>query len=170
MEWSVRHDIALCTEIIIIEPYKRRKGSNERGKLWTEIANNLNKLEEVQFRVNQRGVRERWEVLRSKYLEKMRNEERASGISPEATELDSLIEEILEKEKLAESSRNEDETVKKNDQERKTAECVRKLAMETFGETQKSAEQDNSSGTKGGKRKRRSGSDALEYPSGEVIG
>ena len=139
MEWSVRHDIALCTEIIIIEPYKRRKGSNERGKLWTEIANNLNELEEVQFRVNQRGVRERWEVLRSKYLEKMRNEERASGISPEATELDSLIEEILEKEKLAESSRNEDETVKKNDQERKTAECVRKFIVQ-HGKTNSSFE------------------------------
>ena len=165
MEWSARHDMGLCTEIVIIEPYKFKKGSNERGKLWTEVANNLNKLEEVQFRVNQRGVRERWEVLRLRYLERMRNEERASGISPDATELDSLIEEILEKEKLAESSRSEGEMVKKNDQERKTAECMRKMAMETFGETQKPPEQGNNNinETKGGKRKRRSGSDALEY-------
>lgn len=52
--------------------------------------------------VTQRRVRERFEGLKAK---KIKNEERASGISQEHTELDSLMEEIIENESVAESSR-----------------------------------------------------------------
>ena len=58
MEWSSKHDIFLCTEILITEPFKFRKGSLDRGRLWTVVANNLNRIEEVHFNVKQRGVRE----------------------------------------------------------------------------------------------------------------
>ena len=127
MEWSRQNDVLLCTEITlrVRQPYKFKKCSNERGKIWTEIASTLNSNEEVKFHVTQRGVRERYEGLKAKYLEKIKNEEKASGISPEATELDSLLEEIIEKESLAESSRESDSAIKKNEEERKIAEDLR---------------------------------------------
>ena len=63
MEWTEIHDTLLCREVLLEEPYKYKKGSNERGKKWTEIAEALNKSEEVKFKVTQRGVRERMERL-----------------------------------------------------------------------------------------------------------
>lgn len=162
MEWSLENDVVLCTEIRVREPYKFKKCSNERGKIWTEIASTLNSNKEVKFHVTQRGVRERYEGLKAKYLEKIKGEEKASGISPEVTELDKLLEEIVEKESLAESSRESDSTIKKNEEERKVAEDLRKTAMESMGETKKRS-MESEGGDISVKRKRRSGSDAVEY-------
>lgn len=162
MEWSLEHDVILMREILFIEPYKFKKGSNERGRLWTQVAECLNKVDEVKFKVKQRGVRERFEGLQSKYLEKIKNEERATGISPEQTELDQLIEEITEKERQAEATRETEDQTKKGEREREVAMDIRKKAMETFGETKKRLNEDEESG-KSEKRKRRSGSDAVEY-------
>ena len=166
MEWSSKHDIFLCTEILITEPFKFRKGSLDRGRLWTVVANNLNRIEEVHFNVKQRGVRERWEVIQSRWQARMRNEEKASGIAPEPeSDLDNMIQEITEKERLAEEGRGGDEKIKKAESERETAEHVRKQAMETFNETEKRSESktEDECLNKSTKRKRRSGSDSVEY-------
>ena len=80
----------------------------------------LNSNEEVQFHVTQKGVRERYEGLKAKYLDRIKTEEKASGILPEVTELYSLLEEIIEKENLAESSRGSDSAIKKNEENRHT--------------------------------------------------
>ena len=159
MEWSRQNDVLLCTEIRVRQPYKFKKCSNERGKIWNEIASTLNSNEEVKFHVTQRGVRERYEGLKAKYLEKIKIR---GGISPEVTELDSLLEEIIEKESLAESSRESDSAIKKNEEERKIAEDLRKTAMESMGETKKRSVE-SEEGDTSVKRKRRSGSDAVEY-------
>ena len=138
MEWSSKHDIFLCTEILITEPFKFRKGSLDRGRLWTAVANNLNRIEEVHFNVKQRGVRERWEVIQSRWQARMHNEDKASGIVPEPeSDLDNMIQEITEKERLAEEGRDGDEKIKKAELERETAEHVRKQAVETFNEMEK---------------------------------
>ena len=55
--------------------------------------------------MTQGGVRERYEILKTKFLEKIKAEEKASGIFPEVTELDRLLEEVIEKENMAECSR-----------------------------------------------------------------
>ena len=163
MEWSLENDVVLCIEIRVREPYKFKKCSDKRCKIWTEIASTLNSNEEVKFHVTQRGVRERYEGLKAKYLEKIKGEEKASGISPEVTELDKLLEEIVEKESLAESSRESDSTsIKKNEEERKVAEDLRKTAMESMGETKKRSVE-SEGGDISVKRKLRSGSDAVEY-------
>ena len=41
MEWSWQNDVLLCTEIRVREPYKFKKCSNERGKIWTETPPNI---------------------------------------------------------------------------------------------------------------------------------
>ena len=62
-------------------------------------------------------------------------EERASGIDPEMTEIDIMLEEICEKEEVAEE---EDETKKKKAKaEKESAEKMRLKAMEKLSESQK---------------------------------
>ena len=161
MEWTQVNDLLLCTEIRVREPYKFKKSSNERGKIWTEIAKTLNENQVIKFHVTQRGVRERYEILKTKFLEKIKAEENASGISPEVTELDRLLEEVIEKDNLAECSRESDKTIKKNEEDRKTAEGIRKTAMESIGETTKRSMEDEDGNVV--KRKRRSGSEAVDY-------
>ena len=70
MEWTGIHDTLLCREVLLEEPYKYKKGSNVKGKRWSEIAEALNKNQEVKFKVTQRDVRVRMEWLQKKYLEK----------------------------------------------------------------------------------------------------
>ena len=78
-----------------MQPFKAKKGSPERGRIWNLIAESLNQIDKPKFKVNKRSVRERFNLLAEKYKTKIRNEEKASGISPEITELDMLLEEIL---------------------------------------------------------------------------
>ena len=136
MEWTEIHDTLLCCEVLLEESYKYRKGSNEKGKKWTEIAKALNKSEEVKFKFTLRGVRERMERLQKKHLEKKKKkEESASGVAvDDVTELETLIDDIIDREKLAEESSDSEGALKKIEAEKQTAE---KEAIERFGETKK---------------------------------
>ena len=49
------------------------------------------------FNVTQRAVRVRFKLLSERFKKKMAAEEGASGINPEGSELDVLVEEILGK-------------------------------------------------------------------------
>ena len=163
MEWTETHDILLCRELLLEEPYKFKKGSNERGKKWTGIAESLNKNSEVKFKVTQRSVRERMERLEKKYMEKRKEEELGSGLAvDEMSELETLIEEIIDREKLAEESRDSEGTQKKVEADKQTAEEMRQEVMERFGETQKRAAADGDQGRET-KRGRRSGNDAMDF-------
>lgn len=70
----------------------------ERGESWSNIASTLlNSIKEPEFRVHQRLVRDHYFlVLEKNYREKIRVEDRASGICPpEETELEQGIREIM---------------------------------------------------------------------------
>ena len=142
MEWTTKYDILLLKEILVSELHKFRKSSNERGRIWTLIASNLNEIDEVKFWVNQRGVRERFEAIQERYLQKTKSEVNASGISSEATEVDELMEEITEKIKLADANRESDDKTKRIEKEQQQALDIRKKAMETFGATKKRSVED----------------------------
>ena len=49
MEWTEQHDNCLCQEILVLEPFKAKKGSIARGQIWDKIAINLNSLEHPQM-------------------------------------------------------------------------------------------------------------------------
>ena len=51
MESTEQHDNILCQEILVLEPFKAKKGSIAGGQIWDKIANNLNSLQHPQFRV-----------------------------------------------------------------------------------------------------------------------
>ena len=82
MVWTENHDILFLREILAIQPWRYRAGSPERGQVWDEIAAILCSLEEPNFKVNQRSVRDRYVLLVKKYKQKTSEENRASGISP----------------------------------------------------------------------------------------
>ena len=113
---------------------------------------------------NKRAVRDRYQLLSKKFKNKMAEEEQASGISPEMTETDKLLEQIVEQ--FEESERDAGEQSEKNDQnkenERKKAEEMRNRSMEKLGETQKrkATAEDGQQTTP---RKRSSGSETLVY-------
>jgi len=60
LEWTERHGIYLCREIIVVDPFQFKKGTVDRGKLWTKIAESLNSCKEIKFKVGMRSVRERF--------------------------------------------------------------------------------------------------------------
>ena len=163
MKWTNDHDLTLCGEVLLMEPFKHPKNSKERGEIWGQIALNLNKLASPKFKVSKRSVRDRLTLLQTKFKEKMRDEERASGIDCEETQLDAAIEEILDKEKAADIERSEQSGTlnKKQEDEKASAEEVRRQAMERLGKTQK-RKADSEEGNPSKKGKRRS-SDAIEY-------
>ncbi|KAK2549261.1 hypothetical protein P5673_030234 [Acropora cervicornis] len=95
--------------------------------------------------------------VRTKYKEKIREEERASGIDCEETHLDAAVEEIVDKEKAADMERNEQAgtlTKKKNTR-------VRRQVLKRLGKTQKrNADSEEGKPSKRGKKR---SSDAVEY-------
>lgn len=161
MEWSEGHDLALCGEVLLHEPLKYTKRSKKRGEIWGRIAVNLNTVNSPKFKIAKRSVRGRFTLLQTMYKENIREEERASGIDCEETQLDAALEEITEKERAADLERNDKAGVvkKKNESEKASAEEVRKQAMERLGKTEKKC---RFGGKKSNKYRKRS-SDAVEY-------
>ena len=130
----------------------------KRGQAWDKVAEALNIVKQLRFHVDQRGVRERYEKLKKAYQKRMREEVRASGISPEINVLDEAIESIVELSEVAEKEIMEAQGVKNklSETERETAESVRKRSMERLSQTR---ERENLESSK----KRRSGNGMVEY-------
>lgn len=163
MSWNEEKDILFCREILVSKLFSTKKSSPERGQVWNDIADTLCKLHQPIFRVNQKSVRDHYNKLILGYKRKIRDELNASGISPEQTEIDQLLEEIVEKEAAQEAEKEniDNENNRRVELERMAADDIRRKAMETQAQTQKrKAEESN----KTPKKKRRSnGSDAIAY-------
>ncbi len=71
--------------------------TRERGHCWDTIADHLNQMSKEFFLVDQRSVRDRFTKLEKNHKRKMSEEEKASGISPEFTELDQALEDIIDR-------------------------------------------------------------------------
>ena len=126
----------LCREVLLLDAFQYPYRSKECGDVWGQVAINLNSSNHPKFKVSKRSVRDRLALLQSRYKEKMKQEEMASGIDCEETELDRALEEITDKEKASESNRNEGFSVQvKKDKE--AAEEQRLKAVERLGQTTK---------------------------------
>ncbi len=163
MSWTEEKDVLFCREILCSKLFSTKKSSTERGQVWNEIADTLCQLQQPIFRVNQKSVRDHYNKLVAGFKRKTRDELNASGISPEQTEIDKLLEEIVEEEASQEAAKEniDNENNRRMELERVAADDMRRKAMETQAQTQKrKAEESN----KTPKKKRRSnGSDAIAY-------
>lgn len=162
MEWTEKHDVLLCREILLTEPYRYKKGSVDKGKAWSTIADTLNCSQDLKFKVTQRSVRERFTLIQVKYKARNNKDEKSSGTSAETTELDDLIEEITEKERAAEENKWSDENMRKLETDRAKAEEARKRAMERVSQTNRRLSEEGED-WRNNKRRRRSGNDTIEF-------
>ena len=140
MEWTEPHALLLCHEILHDEPFQSKKGSTERGEAWAQIAKRLSGSDELIFRVDQRGVRERMERLKTNYKAKMKEEESASEITvEEISELYALICLIIKQERMAEEARQANVNWKKMmlTRQQRICERLRRRVMEKQGKDEK---------------------------------
>ena len=140
-----------------------KAGSPERGEKWKKIADSLNLIESPRFEVNHRSTRDRFQFLFEKRKAKNREEERASGISPDMDDIDKLLDELIELFQTA-NLEHENVTKQKADKAAINAEKgleMRRMSMETMGESSKRQARDDGRGKE--KRARRAQNETFEY-------
>ena len=139
MSWTMDRDTIFCREIMVSRLFETKKSSVERGQVWEAIADHLSSMREPTFKVDQRAVRDHYKKLITRFKRKQREELSASGISPEETELDSMMEEIVEREESSEIilQHEKEEKMQKLEEDRIAADDMRRKAMETLSETKK---------------------------------
>ena len=141
-----------------------KAGSSERGEKWKRIAETLNLSEMPKFEVNQRSTRERFQFLFERRKAKNREEERASGISPDISDIEKLLDELIE---LFQTANLERETVTKQRADKAALNAekgleMRRMSMETMGESSKRRQaSDDDRGKE--KRSKRVQNDTFEY-------
>ena len=157
MEWSDEHDVLLCREILTSEAFKAKRRTPQRGQLWKSVADHLNSIPEPKFKVSKRAVRERFTLLSEKFKKKMKAKEKASGIDTEMTELEVLLEEIVEKEE--EFDKDQSENKAKEEQSKAEANDMRLKPMESLRESKKRRPEEHEKQLP----KKKRGSEALDY-------
>ncbi|XP_057290242.1 uncharacterized protein LOC130612928 [Hydractinia symbiolongicarpus] len=142
MVWNDRKDELLLREVLLFEPYKYKARTKERGNAWKVIAENLSQLDSEQFQADQRSVRERFGILKTRYQNKTREELKASGIAPEFDKIMDAMEDISEKIKEYEKVHAEQDSQQseKIEKEANAASDMRMKALETFSESKKRKE------------------------------
>ena len=109
----------LAREILLFEPFQHRvQGSKDRGSVWSQIATNLNT--HPGFTVSERAVRDRYSILEKKAKKReIENETNETGISPEDSELNLALKEVIEKWEAADQEFQVDNQSKAKKQRRK---------------------------------------------------
>ena len=154
-------DVLMLREAVMTEPYNFKAESSKRGKVCESIAGYLNSLKTPEFRVTARAMRHRYSLLISLHKLKQREEEKVSGIDvSDLTELNTLLEEIREREKSAEEKSDVLRNKKaKGEKEKATAEEIRRAALQIMA-----IRKSDDGGEKPKKAKlRRSTSDAIGF-------
>ena len=114
MDW---YYTILLREILATEPFKYKPRTQQRGNLWNSIADHLNDVK--------------------KFTAKKKEQDKASGIDVEVTEIDVRLEEIIDKEKYYElecKDKDEEHGIK-IEKSKATAAGMRQKAMESLGES-----------------------------------
>ena len=161
MFWTEEHDVILVREMLANRPFANTKrGTVQRGRKWSEIAEHLLNVETPRFKVDQRSVRERYSLLAKTCRKKIREQEGASGIStPELSELDQALEDLIVREDEADRGIQETAAQKRKvKDDKKDAEEIRKRAMKRLGDRMKRSENEGKV-----KKRRSSGNNTLEY-------
>ena len=97
MKWTSNHDSIFLLEMFLFELWNYKYGSKEPGQCWERISESLNQLTEIFFKVTQRSVQDHYQPLEKAYKKQKREEDGASGINPEETEVDVALSDIIER-------------------------------------------------------------------------
>ena len=95
MVWNTVHDEMLCKKILVVDPFTgTKKGTVERGTQWEEVAENLNKIHQVYFKVDKWAVRDRYNLLSKELRNKLEREEKESGIETDMKKVEMTLVEL----------------------------------------------------------------------------
>ena len=102
MEWTQYHDLVLCRELLVINPFQAKYKTTARAKLWDQAAENLAKTARPTFKksLDKRAVQERYRLLTEKFNKRMAKGRIETGINPNMSELDVLVEELWKEDRL----------------------------------------------------------------------
>ena len=134
-------DENLLKSILQYEPYQFKSRTKESGNAWKTISEDLNSNSSGLFRtiVDARGSRERFALLKSKRIDTIKYEEKATGITPEITESEKLMDDIIERceefKEILSVERDVDQINQSKD--RRAAEDIRLQALETYSASKK---------------------------------
>ena len=70
MVWTDEHEVFFCREIIVQDLFQHKDGSRERGQCLDKIADCLNAVTTVWFKVDQRSLRDKINKLIKEYVSK----------------------------------------------------------------------------------------------------
>ena len=132
MSWTPEHDVLLCREVLLEEPFRFKRGSRERGQKWERIADNLNAVDRLHFSVDQRAVRDRCLKIERKFRQKVEKEERTGSINLNPTELDHLMKDVVERSEAAHEDleRGEERSAQNMEREGESPGSLRKRPAE----------------------------------------
>ena len=164
MVWTERKDLSLLRAIAAEGVFVNTKaGSRERGTAWLNVAS---ALVAESLTVTSRSVRDRYNILAKKWKAKVGAEEKESGGGDKhMTEVEVLLEELVELEAESEKTAEQQDEAKKAAvaKEKKQATEMRDRALERFGETRKRQNETEKDEGKKETKRRRSGGEALEW-------
>ena len=144
--------------ILQFQPWQYKKGSVERGEVLGSLACHRGRSSDPVFCVMQRSVLDRYLLLERRFRKKVSEDEKTSGTSPEPSEEDVTMEEIISL--FDEADRLNDCKKKKIQEEASQAEEMRNMSLETFKQSQERS-QDGQSKPK--RKKRASGADTMTF-------
>ena len=85
------------------ELFTQKSGPKERGKSYDRIAESINPVKDVYFKVDQRALSDRIKKLLKFHVSKRNRQEKASGVEVEHSELDDLMLDIYDQHKQIEN-------------------------------------------------------------------
>ncbi|XP_057297666.1 uncharacterized protein LOC130628701 [Hydractinia symbiolongicarpus] len=130
--WQEGDLLILMKEISVRNPFQTKKGSPQRRMAWQDIAENCEKSS-ITIPVSERVVRERFQIVKDKFLRKMRAEEKGSGITCTYSELEQLMQDLIDLERDCEKEATESKK-ENTEHDRKKAINIRKRCMERMGD------------------------------------
>lgn len=128
MKWTPMHDLELLKEILAERPFDYPKRSREIGLVWKKILANLNAKKGIQFSINTiRAVRDRYQLLETKFKRNAVKELNASGIHVEPTEFETAMEDLVVyfENQEANAKKEKETKLKNSENEKGKAEEVR---------------------------------------------
>ena len=102
MVWTEDYEVLFCREVRLRDLYRCKDGSRERGHCLDRIAESVNAVPTLWFKVDQGALRDKLNKFLKDYISKRNKEERDTGISPEHRELDDLLQDICERKQESE--------------------------------------------------------------------
>ena len=162
MEWSKAKDVLLAKEVLYLEPFQFKERTAQSVQAWQDLVNNLMKNYTGKFdKLTSRGAKDHIALLIKNHKKKNADELKASGISPEQSELDTILEEIIERMEANVAEIEKDNEKKKR--EVAMAKDIRLKAMEALSQTKKRENEDGNIKPAKQIRRRSNGSEMVAY-------